>query len=121
MILHHFASPRYLRRIARYGLVCPCCFWRAVARRINRHGTRIRASHIEREFSMSTIEELKKLRDELIERRRDEAYMVGSAFSDECIAKLNGVHTAIIAIDAVIAEGKDQAEHGSSVGNLPVI
>jgi hypothetical protein len=70
---------------------------------------------------MSTIEELKKLRDELIERRRDEAYMVGSAFSDECIAKLNGVHTAIIAIDAVIAEGKDQAEHGSSVGNLPVI
>jgi hypothetical protein len=56
---------------------------------------------------MGTVEELKALRNELIDRRRDEAYMA-STFNDERLAKLAAIHTAIVALDAVIAEGKDE-------------
>ena len=55
-----------------------------------------------------TVLDLKKLQSELFERRRREAYLVGSAHNDERIAKLAKVHVAIAAIDAVIAEGQDE-------------
>ncbi|UOK71559.1 hypothetical protein [Ancylobacter polymorphus] len=55
----------------------------------------------------NTIDDLKVLRDQLVERRRDEAYMVGNSHHDERIEKLVRVHLAIAALDAVIVEGKD--------------
>lgn len=61
-----------------------------------------------------TIEDLKKLRAELIERRRQEAYWVAGPHHNERIEKLIQVHTAIAALDAVIAEGKDEPEYDIS-------
>ncbi|MEH2476268.1 hypothetical protein V1281_002563 [Nitrobacteraceae bacterium AZCC 2161] len=69
---------------------------------------------------MSTIADLKTLRAELIERRREEAYLVGGAYSDDRIAKLSAVHHAIAALDAVIEEGQDRAE-ADSIGELLVL
>ena len=57
-----------------------------------------------------TIDDLKALRAELVERRRKEAYYIGGAHHDERIALVAQVHLAIEAIDAVIAEGGDQPE-----------
>jgi uncharacterized membrane protein len=57
-----------------------------------------------------TVEDLKELRDELVERRRNEAYMVGGPHHDERIIKLVAVHHAIEALDAVIAEGQPETE-----------
>ncbi len=57
-----------------------------------------------------TVEDLKALRAELVERRRKEAYLIGSAHHDERIEKLVQVHLAIEAIDAVIADGKDEPD-----------
>ncbi|MET4701925.1 hypothetical protein ABIE65_004974 [Constrictibacter sp. MBR-5] len=59
---------------------------------------------------LKTIDDLKTLRAELVERRREEAYRIGSAQHDEGIEKAGQVHLAIEAIDAVIAEGEDQRE-----------
>jgi hypothetical protein len=50
-----------------------------------------------------TLDELKAVRDKLVDRRRVEAYRVGGQHHDTQIAKLNSVHTAIQALDAVIA------------------
>jgi hypothetical protein len=69
---------------------------------------------------MSAIADLRTLRTELIERRREEAYSVGGAYSDDRIAKLSAVHHAIAALDAVIEEGKDRTESGS-IGELLVL
>ena len=58
----------------------------------------------------TTIEDLTTLRAKMVERRRQEAYYIGSAHNDERIAKIVSVHLAIEALDAVIAEGKGEAE-----------
>jgi hypothetical protein len=54
-----------------------------------------------------TLDELKAVREKLVDRRRVEANRVGSEHHDTQIARLNSVHTAIQAIDAVIAEGEE--------------
>ena len=53
-----------------------------------------------------TIEDLKARRSELVERRHQEAYSLGSAHHQEGLEKLVLVHQAIIALDAVITEGR---------------
>ncbi len=53
-----------------------------------------------------TVEHLKALRSELVERRRAEAYLVAGRYRDR-IAILVKVHLAIQALDAVIEEGGD--------------
>jgi hypothetical protein len=58
---------------------------------------------------MATIEDLKAVRAALVERRRTEAYRVAGEHHNEQIAKLNSVHMAILAIDAVITEGIDDS------------
>lgn len=57
-----------------------------------------------------TIDDLTALRAELVERRRKETYWIGGAHHDDRIEKVVQVHLAIEAIDAVIAEGKDEPE-----------
>jgi len=57
-----------------------------------------------------TVEDLKALQEKLIERRRREAYLIGSADDDEHLEKLARVNRALIALDEVIAEGKDEPE-----------
>lgn len=61
-----------------------------------------------------TVLELKTLHGELVERRRREAYLIGGAHHDERIAQLAQVHLAIMAIETVIAEGKDEPESAVS-------
>jgi hypothetical protein len=51
-----------------------------------------------------TIDELRALQTALIERRQNEAAAVVGAYNDARIAKLNLVHVAIQALDAVITE-----------------
>ena len=53
-----------------------------------------------------TLDELKIVREKLVGRRRVEAYRVAGEHHDTQIAKLNSVHSAIQALDAVIAEGE---------------
>jgi len=59
-----------------------------------------------------TIEDLKLLRADLIERRRREAYWAtaAGAFNETGLAKLIQADRAIQALDTVIAEGKDEPE-----------
>ena len=57
-----------------------------------------------------TVEDLKSLRAELIERRRKETYWIGGAHDDDRIGKVVTAHLAIQAIDAVIAEGEGEPE-----------
>ncbi len=59
-----------------------------------------------------TIEDLKSLRAELVERRRREAYWaIETGPNNETgLAKLALVDRAIQALDTVIAEGKDEPE-----------
>ena len=54
-----------------------------------------------------TIEDLRTLRSQMVERRRQEAYRVSDAHDDERIEILMEVHQAIQALNAVIAEGKE--------------
>ena len=56
-------------------------------------------------MATKTISNLKKLREELVDRRRREAYGIGGPDNDERIGKVGHVHLAILAIDAVIDEG----------------
>jgi hypothetical protein len=56
------------------------------------------------------VEDLRALRNELVERRRQEAYGVSGAQHHDRIEKLVQVHLAIEALDAVIEEGKDAPE-----------
>ncbi|MDQ0347870.1 hypothetical protein [Ancylobacter vacuolatus] len=55
-----------------------------------------------------TIEDLKKLREELAERRRKEAHWIHHAFNYERLEKIAQVQLAIQALDAVIAEGEPE-------------
>ena len=55
-----------------------------------------------------TVDDLKALRSDLVERRRKETYLIGGAYNDDRIVKAVQVHLAIQAIDAVITEGEDQ-------------
>ena len=62
-----------------------------------------------REGKMSqerTVEHLKALRSELVERRHNAAYSVASPQHKEGLEALVLVHHAILALDAVIAEGR---------------
>jgi hypothetical protein len=59
-----------------------------------------------------TVEDLKELRSKLVERRRHEAYGVGSEFSRHDLEELVQVHLAIEALDAVIETGADEPERG---------
>ncbi|MEQ1956263.1 hypothetical protein [Mesorhizobium sp. CN2-181] len=62
-----------------------------------------------------TVEELKKLKDDLTRQRRIEAYNVTSATNHGQIERLSQVHVAITALEAVIAEGKDTPEVGPTL------
>lgn len=62
-----------------------------------------------------TVEDLKATRAELVERRRQDVYLIGNAHHHERIEKVAHVHIAIAAIDAVIAEGKDEPEVSPSI------
>ena len=57
-----------------------------------------------------TIEDLKKMRDRLVYRRRRGVYDVGNPHDPDPIEKVVQAHLAIQAIDAVIAEGEDQPD-----------
>lgn len=67
-----------------------------------------------------TIDDLKTLRAELVERQRKEVYWIGGPHHDDRIAKVVQVHFAIEAIDAVISEGKDEPEADMS-GSITII
>jgi hypothetical protein len=57
-----------------------------------------------------TIDDLRAIRAELLERRRSEAYHISGPHQEERIEKVARLHIAIDAIDAVIKEGLDQPE-----------
>ena len=59
-----------------------------------------------------TVADLEALRDAMVERRRVEAYRVGSAHNDDGLEKLVRVHLAIEAVEAVIAEGGEEPAAG---------
>jgi hypothetical protein len=62
-----------------------------------------------------TVEDLKSLRAELLERRRKEAYWAveTGAYNETGLAKLIQADRAIQALDAVIADGKDEPEEAA--------
>ncbi len=62
-----------------------------------------------------TIEDLKALRADLVERRRQEAYwaLAAGPYNETGLAKLVLADRAIHALDSVIAEGKDEPEEAS--------
>jgi len=64
-----------------------------------------------------SIEDLKSLRADLVERRRKEAYWaIETGPNNETgLAKLALVDRAIQALDNVIAEGKDEPEEAADV------
>ena len=53
-----------------------------------------------------TIAELKALREEFVERRRQVVYLIKGAHDQGPIEAAVEAHLALAAIDAVIAEGK---------------
>ncbi len=63
-------------------------------------------------MARKTIEDLKLLRAELVERRRKEAYWATAtgAFNETGLAKLIQADRAIQALDRVIAEGQDEPD-----------
>jgi hypothetical protein len=61
-----------------------------------------------------TVKALEALRAELVERRRQEAYAIGGAYHNDRIMNAIQMHLAIEVLDAVIAEGKDEAEFDAS-------
>jgi hypothetical protein len=56
-------------------------------------------------MATKTTADLRKLRAELVDRRRQEAYGIDGPNHDERIQKLAYVHLAILAFDAAIEEG----------------
>lgn len=58
-------------------------------------------------MSRETVEDLKQLRAELVERRHVEAYRISGAHHEDRLVKLVLVDQAIDALDKVIAEGRD--------------
>jgi hypothetical protein len=70
---------------------------------------------------MESMEELKALREELAERRRREVFWIGGAHHEDRLQKVATVQAAILAIDAVISEGKmPEATPGPSLTILYV-
>ena len=61
-----------------------------------------------------TIADLRKLRAELVDRRRQEAYGIDGSNQDERIERVAHVHLAIQAIDSVIEEGWSDQPSGPS-------
>jgi hypothetical protein len=56
-------------------------------------------------MATKTISDLRKVREELVDRRRLEAYKIGGSDHDQGIQKVAYLHLAIEAFDAVIEEG----------------
>jgi len=76
-------------------------------------------------MAVKTVEDLKTLRAALVERRLKEAYWAAEAgaYDDMRIARLIQADRAIAALDAVIAEGRDEPaedarDSGSRAGFL---
>jgi hypothetical protein len=65
-------------------------------------------------MATKTIAHLTKLRAELVDRRRQEAYWIDGPHHDERIEKVAYVHLAIQAVDAVIQEGWSEEPSGPS-------
>ncbi|WP_225766987.1 hypothetical protein [Inquilinus sp. Marseille-Q2685] len=59
-----------------------------------------------------TIEDLKNLHSALIEQRAIEAYRLAGPHHETQLEKLSKLQVAIQAIEAVIAEGKDEPDSG---------
>ena len=57
-----------------------------------------------------TVDDLRALRDELIVRRRTEAYSLAALGTMGDVASLTRVHLAIEALDQVIKEGEEEPE-----------
>lgn len=66
----------------------------------------------------NSIEDLKKLREELAERRRKEVYWIHNAFNHDRLEKTAQVELAIQAIDAVIAEGEGEQASTFTLDNV---
>ncbi len=64
-------------------------------------------------MATKTISDLKKLREELVDRRRQEAYGIVGSDHDKGIEKVAFLHLAIRAVDAVIEEGWSDQPSGS--------
>ena len=56
-------------------------------------------------MATKTIADLRKLRAELVDRPRQEAYGIDGPNDDERMEKLAYVHLAILALDVAIEEG----------------
>ena len=61
-------------------------------------------------MGQGTVDDLKKLREELVKRRAQEAYAIRGAHNDERIMKLAAVQKAIETLDIVISEGADEPQ-----------
>lgn len=57
-----------------------------------------------------TVDDLRRTCEELVERRRREAYALAGPEDQSGMARLVQLHLAIMALEAVIAEGRDQWE-----------
>jgi hypothetical protein len=65
-------------------------------------------------MATKTISDLKKLREELVDRRRQEAYGIVGSDHDKGIEKVAFLHLAIQAVDSVIEEGWSDQPSGPS-------
>ena len=63
-------------------------------------------------MATKTVSDLKKLPEELVDRRRQEAYGIGGSDYDKGIQKVAFLHL-VQAIDAVIEEGWSDQPSGS--------
>lgn len=64
-------------------------------------------------MATKTVSDLKKLREELVDRRRLEAYGIGGPDHDQGIQKVAYLHLAIQALEKVIEEGWGDQPSGS--------
>jgi hypothetical protein len=63
-----------------------------------------------------TVNDLKALREELVEQRRRCAYDLRDPHDDANIQKLAMIDLAIVALETVISEGKDETPRPFAVG-----
>jgi hypothetical protein len=60
-----------------------------------------------------SVEKLKTMLEELIERRTELAYQLAGAHHRDCLEKIGSVQIAITAVEAVIASGAKEPEAAS--------